>query len=119
MKRGRIAILFVFGMTAMTSAQPDDSRQLQTKKVLARCIDSMGKLNRLQNVKVLSYQSRSHTFLRSISVSDSLPGLFAYETKEVVLQPQRQILVDKSHWQWTESATPSDSELVISPKADS
>jgi hypothetical protein len=35
-----------------------------------------------------SYHSVSHTFLRSLSASDSLPGLFAYESKDVVLRPQ-------------------------------
>lgn len=117
MKRAAAAAIFLaFSMKIMASASTVGDSTAQTRQVLMKCIDSMGALDRLQNVKVLSYQSLSHTFLHSVSMSDSLPALFAYETNEVVLQPQRQIVKDISHWQWTESAITSTSEFVIGPE---
>jgi hypothetical protein len=111
-----VAMFLIFVMKVMASAPTVDDSTAQARQVLMKCIDSVGDLNRLQNVKVLSYQSLSHTFLHSVSMSDSLPALFAYETNEVVLQTQRRIVKDASHWQWTESATPSISEFVTSPE---
>src|ERR1700733_10459167 len=116
MKRAAaVAIFFIFSMGVTASAPAGDTK-LQSREIVEKCIETMGGLSRLQNVKLISYQSISHAFLRSISISDSLPGLFAYQTDEVVIQPQHQIVADVSHWQWTESATPNVSKLVISPE---
>jgi hypothetical protein len=88
----------------------------QAKEVVAKCIDAMGGMEKLRDVKTISYHSRSHTLLRSISPSDSLPALFSYETKDVLLQPQAQIVNEKSSSEWTESATRNISESMITPE---
>jgi hypothetical protein len=62
----------------------------------------------------MSYQSLSHMFLPSVSVSDAEPGVFAYESKEVSIAPRQQYLHEKSRWQWTESENPNLTETLIS-----
>jgi hypothetical protein len=111
----RVAVAALF-LTLWTSSSATTDHKPQTKDILSRCVATLGGADRLQNVRLLTYQSWSHTFLHSISPSESLPGLFAYETKDVVLQLQRQIISEKSRWQWTESETPNISSLLITPE---
>lgn len=115
-KRAVVTLFLAFGMALLAEPSARGDSKLQPKDVLDKCIATMGGIERLQQVNTLAYQSWSHTFLRSISVSDALPGMFAYETKEVVLQPQRRLVSETSHWQWTESETGNVSTLVISPE---
>ena len=74
-----------------------------------------GTLRALRGVKTVSYHSVSHTFLRSLSASDSPVGFAAYESKDGV-RPLEKTLTEKSSWQWTESATENVSKSTISPE---
>ena len=110
-----VLFLMASHWTAVLRLAGGDARP-QAKEVVAKCIDAMGGMEKLRDVKTISYHSRSHTLLRSISPSDSLPALFSYETKDVLLQPQAQIVNEKSSSEWTESATLTISESMITPK---
>jgi len=117
MKRVLAVALLLF-FCGKVQAQTSNSRHSHPngKQIVAECVAGMGGQSQLQNVKTLTFHSLSHTFLRSISSSDSLPGLFAYETKEVTLQPQLQLIAETSHWQWTESEPANVSSLTIGPE---
>jgi len=49
-------------------------------------------------------------------VSESLPQIIAYENNEVLLQPKKYNLHEKSNWRWTESAIQRNSLLTITPQ---
>jgi hypothetical protein len=117
MKRAAIALLLItnYWMTTAFLLATGNAKP-QAKEVVAKCIDAMGGMESFRNVKTLSYHSWSHTLLRDISPSASLPALFAYESKDVVLRPQAQTVNEKASWQWTESATSSVSVLTITPE---
>jgi len=101
---------------AVAVSLPAGEAKPEAKAVLMKCINAMGGIESFRNVRTLSYHSWSHTFLRTVSPSDSLPALFSYESKDVVLRPQSQIVSEKATWQWTETATSNASESTITPE---
>lgn len=116
MNQAAFALLLMVSYWATALPVPAGNARPNAKEVVAKCIEAMGGMESFRNVKTLSYHSRSHTLLRSISPSDSIPALFAYESKDVVLRPQGQSISEKSNWEWTETATPSVSESLITPE---
>jgi hypothetical protein len=115
MKCVAVAMLFLsFGVRSWGLPAAHDEKA-QTKEILAKCIANLGGLDQLRDAKALSYESLSHMFLHSVSVEDSLPAVFAYETNQVAIDFPRQVVHENAHWQWTESGSANVSEVVISP----
>jgi hypothetical protein len=109
MKRvSTIASLFLLSFTAMAvpfaGANSKPGSEQSAKEVLAKCAAAIGGLDRLRSVETLSYQSLSHTFFRTVELSESSPQMASYESDEVVLQPRSYNLSEKITWRFTEMA---------------
>lgn len=114
-RRLAIAVFLLFHLNVDAPVRTFGTPNKDAGQIVRECVTRLGGLEKLQNVKTLSYHSFGHTFLHAVSASDSLPGLFAYETKEVTLQPQRQLVAETSQWQWTETAAVIPSSFAIGP----
>jgi hypothetical protein len=99
--KGLLSLILVIGALLLSA----DSKELQASDTLDRCIETMGGLQRLQSARIVTYQADGHTFFRSISTVDSEPGVYSYESKEVILDLQRQLIHEQIRSQWTESET--------------
>jgi len=113
-------LFFLFTLTAVASPPAAEKSkagsELTAKELLMKCIAAMGGLDRLRSVDSLSYQSLSHTFFRTVEVSESSPQMASYESDEVLLQPQNYNLSEKINSRFTERAAQSASQLIVTPQ---
>src|ERR1700683_1133600 len=99
------ALVLVFNLTAMASPSTSGNSKQRAKEILTQSIAAMGGIDRLRSVESISYESLQHTFFHRIEVSESLPQVIVYESHEVVLQPRKYNLSEKTNWRYTDSAT--------------